>query len=319
MILLSFIIPVYNCAHLIRRCVESIVFQRISGYEIILVNDGSKDNSLTICKTLAIKYTSIRVFSHENRGTSSTRNKGLSESNGKYVWFVDADDYIPSGFLPQLWGHLIKNDFEIITFNYLHITQHGRKEVLNYNKEENISTITYLNNAPNMFAATKIYKKDSLGALIFKDGLKNIEDFLFNIQYLSQHQTIYVLPLIGYVYDNTNDNSTSKNRTLRNLIKVSLDSMVVHYTIKEELHKIDDNCMREIIYEQLNYSIAGYFFSLLKYYNPKYLLKIKSIYKDKGLYPIGYIKKSKARIFARIINIEPLLNFITYSYKYLKK
>ena len=116
MILLSFIIPVYNCAHLIQRCIESIVSQRISSYEIILVNDGSKDNSLAICKTLAIKYTSIRVFSHENRGTSSTRNKGLSESNGKYVWFVDADDYIPPGFLPQLWGHLIKNDFEIITF-----------------------------------------------------------------------------------------------------------------------------------------------------------------------------------------------------------
>lgn len=319
MILLSFIIPVYNCAHLIRRCVESIVSQRISGYEIILVNDGSKDNSLAICKALATKYTSIRVFSHENRGTSSTRNKGLGESNGKYVWFVDADDYIPPGFLPQLWEHLIKNNFEIITFNYLHITQDRQKEVLNYNKEESISTITYLNNAPNMFAATKIYKKDSLGSLIFKDGLKNIEDFLFNIEYLSQHQTVYTLPLIGYVYDNTNDNSTSKNRTLRNLIKVSLDSMVVHCTIMEDLHKIDDNCMKEVIYEQLNYSIAGYFFSLLKYYNPKYLLKIKSIYKDKGLYPIGYIKKSKARIFARIINIEPLLNFITYSYKYLKK
>lgn len=302
MILLSFIIPVYNCESLVRRCVESITQQGISDYEIILVNDGSKDASLSVCNALASEYPVIRVFTHDNVGTSTTRNRGLKASTGRYVWFVDADDYIPSGFLKKVWTYLSDGQYEMLTFNFRHVTKGGTRDVLNYHVENDVHVIDYLNNSPNMFAATKIYKREALGGLRFKDGLKNIEDFLFNLQYFYNHHYVHALPIIGYVYDNTNENSTSVSRTLRNLIKTSQDSMVVHLTVKEDLDNIQDAHVREAVEEQLHYSVAGYFFSLLRFYNLKYLRKVRELYRKRGLYPIGKVKKKRARFFIRLMN-----------------
>lgn len=302
MILLSFIIPVYNCESLVRRCVESITQQGVSDYEIILVNDGSKDASLSVCNALASEYPVIRVFTHDNVGTSTTRNRGLNASIGRYVWFVDADDYIPLGFLQKVWSYLLEAQYELITFNFRHITKSGARNVLNYDVERDVHVIDYLENSPNMFAATKIYKREALGTLRFKDGLRNIEDFLFNLQYFYSHHYVHVLPIIGYVYDNTNENSTSISRTLRNLIKTSQDSMVVHLIVMEDLDNIQDIQVREAVKEQLHYSIAGYFFSLLRFYNLKYLRKVRVFYRKRGLYPIGKVRKKRARFFIQLMN-----------------
>lgn len=319
MILLSFIIPVYNCESLVRRCVESITQQGISDYEIILVNDGSKDASLSVCNALASEYHVIRVFTHDNVGTSTTRNRGLKASTGRYVWFVDADDYIPSGFLQKVWPYILDGQCELLTFNFRHITKGGTREVLNYNVENDVHVIDYLRNSPNMFAATKIYKRETLGRLRFKDGLKNIEDFLFNLQYFYSHHYIHTLPTTGYVYDNTNENSTSVSKTLRNLIKTSQDSMVVHLTIKEDLDSIHDAQVRDAVEEQLHYSVAGYFFSLLRFYNLKYLRKVRRFYKEKGLFPIGPVRKRRAQLFIRLMNVEPIVILLSLYYRRFTK
>ena len=315
MILLSFIIPVYNCESLVRRCVESITQQGVSDYEIILVNDGSKDASLSVCNALASEYPVIRVFTHYNVGTSTTRNRGLNASTGRYVWFVDADDYIPRGFLQKVWSYLLEAQYELITFNFRHITKSGARDVLNYDVERDVHVIDYLENSPNMFAATKIYKREALGTLRFKDGLRNIEDFLFNLQYFYNHHYVHALPIIGYVYDNTNENSTSVSRTLRNLIKTSQDSMVVHLTVKEDLENIQEAHIREAVEEQLHYSVAGYFFSLLRFYNLKYLRKVRKIYRGKGLYPIGHVRKKRAQFFIRLMNLEVMVILLSFYYR----
>lgn len=90
---ISFIIPVYNAANYIDRCVKSVLKQTNITKEIILINDGSKDDSLKVCQDLASRYECIKVVDKENEGVSVARNVGINLSNGRYICFLDADDY----------------------------------------------------------------------------------------------------------------------------------------------------------------------------------------------------------------------------------
>ena len=94
----SVILPVYNVEKYLRRCLDSLVNQDCScNYEIIIVNDGTKDNSMEIISEFEGKYDCIRVFSQENSGLSAARNRGIAEAKGKYVALVDSDDFVEPG------------------------------------------------------------------------------------------------------------------------------------------------------------------------------------------------------------------------------
>lgn len=96
---LSIIIPVYNVEKYIAACLDSVVYQKgvnYDEYEVIVVNDGSPDNSLDIAEKYAAKYSNIRIISRDNGGLSAARNTGLEQASGEYIWFVDSDDYISS-------------------------------------------------------------------------------------------------------------------------------------------------------------------------------------------------------------------------------
>ena len=111
---LSFIIPVYNAELFLRDCVMSITQQEgISDCEIILINDGSTDNSLLICNELSSKFDNIKTISQINQGTSCARNTGLNAANGEFIWFVDADDKVEPDFLKYLLT-LIKSVWKIV-------------------------------------------------------------------------------------------------------------------------------------------------------------------------------------------------------------
>lgn len=104
MIKISLIIPVYNVEQYLEKCLTSCIKQDIplEEYEIIIINDGTKDNSLSIAKSFEEKYKNIRVYSQENQGLSAARNKGLSLAKGEYVWFIDSDDYIETNCLKKV-------------------------------------------------------------------------------------------------------------------------------------------------------------------------------------------------------------------------
>lgn len=96
---LSIIIPVYNSGLYLTRCIESIFEQNVSDIEIILINDGSTDNSLILCESYKNKYDNIFLISQENRGVSAARNRGLDMATGSWIIFMDADDYLLPGAL----------------------------------------------------------------------------------------------------------------------------------------------------------------------------------------------------------------------------
>jgi glycosyltransferase involved in cell wall biosynthesis len=107
---LSIIIPVYNVEHFVEKCLRTCAEQDVpsSDYEIIVVNDGTEDNSLVIVERVAKEFSNITIVSQENKGLSAARNKGLSLSTGEYVWFIDSDDWIETNCLKKIIDSLYK-------------------------------------------------------------------------------------------------------------------------------------------------------------------------------------------------------------------
>lgn len=114
----SVIIPVYNAEGTLRRCLDSLVGQQFSNYELLLINDGSTDGSDAICREYVNTYPCVRYFAKENSGVSSARNLGLEQAEGKYILFVDSDDYVSDDYFALLSHTLESNAADLLMFGY---------------------------------------------------------------------------------------------------------------------------------------------------------------------------------------------------------
>lgn len=117
--ILSIIIPVYNVEKYLEKCLQSCMNQDISykRYEVIVVNDGSPDNSIGIAERFSMRYPNIVIINQENQGLSGARNTGMKYAKGEYVWFVDSDDYIEKNCLGRIVSYL-KDDLDIFQLQY---------------------------------------------------------------------------------------------------------------------------------------------------------------------------------------------------------
>lgn len=134
MIKLSFIVPVYNVAPYLRKCMDSLLAQDYDDYEIILVDDGSTDNSPQICDEYAEKGSPIRVIHQANAGLSAARNAGIKAAEGKYLCFVDSDDYWEPNVLGNLMAQVERDKLDVLRFKYRNVNE--RYEVFNPNKSD---------------------------------------------------------------------------------------------------------------------------------------------------------------------------------------
>jgi glycosyltransferase involved in cell wall biosynthesis len=133
----SIIVPVYNAEKYLETCIQSIIQQSHKNFELLLINDGSKDSSLSICEKYAATDYRIQVLNQENAGVSAARNKGLSKSKGKYLAFVDADDFVENQFLAELLHVALKthSDFVYCGYNEVHVKSHKDKAFKSINNE----------------------------------------------------------------------------------------------------------------------------------------------------------------------------------------
>lgn len=114
----SVIIPVYNAEETLRRCLDSLVRQQFSDYELLIINDGSTDGSDAICREYANTYSCVRYFAKENGGVSSARNLGLEQAKGEYILFVDSDDYVSENYFASLSDALENAAVDLLMFGY---------------------------------------------------------------------------------------------------------------------------------------------------------------------------------------------------------
>ena len=122
---ISVIVPIYNASSFLNKCISSIINQTYKQLEIILVNDGSTDNSLEICNLYASNDERIKIINKENGGVSSARNRGIEAATGKYLIFIDADDYIEKNMFEVLSNDLFKYDVDMSMCGYKNVDING--------------------------------------------------------------------------------------------------------------------------------------------------------------------------------------------------
>lgn len=207
---ISIIIPIYNAASYLRECLDSILMQSFTDFELILVNDGSIDNSLTICEEYSQKDKRIRVIDSPNCGVSAARNKGLQMASGRWITFVDADDYFLNNALSILYERAMQTGTDLVLANALKLKNGKFSELHNFNNEV----------LPNAIMSIKhfalwgyLFKGDIIrqNKLNFINGLAYSEDRIFIYQMARYCKTIAYCNQAVYVY-RINDGSACSSR-----------------------------------------------------------------------------------------------------------
>lgn len=207
--LISVIIPIYNAKEYLNKCVDSVINQTYKNIEIILVDDGSNDGSEEICKTYSQNYKNISCIHIENNGVSNARNQGIKISNGKYIGFVDADDYIDDGMyevLHNLINYDIKYDMSVCE-----IYDRKSNGVQKLNSQEAIYNLFNINSFGG-YACNKLFRKEKIDLLNleFRENISMCEDLLFTYIYCKNSNNIIYTSEKYYFYIN-NDHSLVNN------------------------------------------------------------------------------------------------------------
>ena len=318
---LSFIIPLYNCERFITQCLDSIYDAKLdtSTFEVIVVDDGSKDTSLELVERYAAKRDSLKIVNQQNAGASVARNRGLEEAKGSYVWFVDADDKVESKSVEELVKVLKQNgDVDLLCFNYFKDFQETPRPVNEF-KWQNISGVEYLKRHYDLYLWNKIYSASLLKEKRFLNGTKNLEDFLFNLQIVPYLERIDCLDIYGYHYNQMNMGSTSRSLSQENLQKLSDDTVSIHQAVAKLADTTNDTEQKAVIMDMLRWSFAGYMYSLLRFYSAKFMLRQIELYERLGFYPIKLSSYPKANRFLFLANKKYLFVSLSYAYHLFKK
>ena len=252
--LVSVIVPIYNVEKYLNRCVDSILVQTYKNLEIILVDDGSTDNSGEICDEYSSKYNNITVIHKENQGLTLARKRGIDAAKGEYIAFVDSDDWIEADMIENLINGIKKSNAEIAAIGYFE--DYNKNSVPIGQKAENgfydISTAILLlhrKTAVFPFMWNKLYKKSLLCNVDFSCGNITGEDYYANSQILPKANGIYIVSCCGYHYVQHN-NSMSKS-IFNDSRKKSFE---MYKRLREEMISKYPNNRKEII----NYILIEY-------------------------------------------------------------
>ena len=199
---LSIIVPCYNVEQYVEKCIDSLENQDIpkDDYEILAYNDESKDNTLRVLEKLAKKYPNVKVSSHKNKGLSGTRNRGVHEAKGDFIWFIDSDDWISDNCLGKILSS-ITEETDIVAFSGF-IPEGNRSVGADIYGEKVIDKQTLFTYGFADGAPFYMHRRDFLikNNLFFKEGIKH-EDTLFTPIVLNEAREIsfYRTPVYHYL------------------------------------------------------------------------------------------------------------------------
>lgn len=179
--MISVIVPIYNVERYVEKCLDSVLSQDFSDFEVVLVDDGSTDKSSAICQDYAFRNSKIKYFRKENGGLSSARNYGLDVSAGQYITFIDSDDYLDSRYLSHL-HRLVDNHHADIATCFYCIERNGSANPWRPTDEEEIPLgsrdallCLFQSKEIDVCAVCKLFKRDLFDGIVFPEG-KLFED-----------------------------------------------------------------------------------------------------------------------------------------------
>lgn len=214
---ISVIVPVYKVEPYIRRCVDSILSQTFTDFELILVDDGSPDNSGVICDEFTEKDSRVRVIHKENGGVSSARNAGIDAARGNWITFVDSDDYVTEQYLEDLY----EPEFDMTVVGHQHIVDYrdtSESKQLNLSKTDFLDMRSFSEIIEHsgkywlMFCWGKLYRKQLMleNKICFDKSLTIGEDYVFVITYLSFVTSLKMTEHLSYIHMDYGTGTLSK-------------------------------------------------------------------------------------------------------------
>lgn len=303
--LISIIVPVYNSESTLNRCVDSILNQTFHDWELLLIDDGSTDQSGEICDQYDAKDQRINVFHKENGGVSTARNVGLDNAKGSWVTFIDSDDFISINFL-STFVRSQSSDLYICGIQFIN------NSAIYLPPEEciKIEDVIELDNLLNKLYFTvpwgKVYKNDIVqkNNIRFNINLKIGEDTDFVFQYLLYTNNIRLISKPLYHFFNDERGKITK-------YVLTADEYITHIiTIKRDLTTLCN---------ELNYTFPITFSVLMKYYSHLFYLHLmsislystfkKEVWKYKVSHVDYYPKSSRNALIMKLIKIFPLVGF----------
>jgi len=322
-ILFSLVIPVYNVELYIEKCLRSCLEQEnfsFSEYEIILVDDGSPDNSIALAKKLVVAYPkhNVKWISRTNGGLSAARNTGLEHVDGKYVWFIDSDDWIASDSLHCLKEKIIQNkNIEILTFTHRTVYADGRISIENKSEDYLSSGFDFLSKNTFLSAWRCIYSVGFLKSnnLCFKEGIL-WEDSEFNLRVYGLVQNHFFFSKSLYYYLRRNDSITTKGTSYKmvNSWFVKVDSVCNFFK-----NKSFSKQKKQIINYQLAYTIVAAVAGFLDLSTEDRLIFRNKIKSQKKYYWHFFKNSGNLKIVCSGILIIVALPIAEYVFRYLVK
>ena len=273
---ISIIMPVYNSEQFVAGSIESVLAQQFTSWELIIIDDGSTDNSGQICDSFSLKDSRVKVFHINNGGVSNARNYGIQQANGEYIQFLDSDDYLVPETLQTAYTQ--KGDSDLLIWGYERFPRKVIKcadSVRHYMNHEEFAEAFLLLMENNLFAIpwNKLYRRGLIieNNVCFQKGLSLGEDHLFNLAYLKVCTKIKVIPEILHRYRyGENDSLSAKFRA---------NYMEIQQRLKEETDRTFHHAEAVVLLTGRNYTndTINYIMVCIRKSNLSELQKIRKI------------------------------------------
>ena len=253
--IVSIIIPVYKVEKYMNRCIESIMNQTYKKIEIILVDDGSPDNCGKLCDEYAKKDKRVVVVHKENGGLSDARNAGIDIAKGKYIAFVDSDDYVDNDYVEILYKAISEDKSDIAISSHKVMYENGtilekatgERNILT--QKETIKRILY-DEGIDLSAWAKLYKKELFKTMKFPKG-RLFEDAAITCKIISLTEKVSLVSKSTYNYIIRNDSITTKDFTPSKMDLITSTKEMSEY-VKEKYPDLEDATNRRVMYAYLS-------------------------------------------------------------------
>lgn len=305
--MISIIVPVYNSASTLSKCIESLLAQTYTDLEILLIDDGSKDTSGTICDMYTSQDARIRTYHKVNGGVSSARNLGITQARGEYITFCDADD----SFMPDALSFF----YDIISQYNPDIIRTGYKKQFASGKEEEVKsdTLYVITDKEQMFVITEknnywgflwnsCFKSQLVKKHLLDESISWCEDHIYSIECMIDANLTIISPQITYIY-NCNDiqvlgNGTNLSQSMMNYKKV-ISIALKEKEIKMRIYKSNNDVIKYInktfeskMWVALYFSFySSNFFAPLKIIAKYFNYNLKTLYNTWRLFIHNKYKK----------------------------
>ena len=251
---ISIIVPIYNAERYLNRCIKSLINQTKENIEFILVNDGSTDSSEEIIKSYKDKR--IKYFKNKNQGIGKTRNFGMQKATGKYIMFLDSDDYLSTNACDELFSKAEKDNLDLVINNFYRVEEETEKKVeviipefKNTTLKDNKRLLLDVNLAP----WNKLYKRELLkkNKIQFVEDLK-YEDAPFVVEAMDKAKKIgYIKKFLNYYVIHKNSETTVRDEKIFDIIEI-VDKIRKYFSKRKEFTETVDKLSVRIL---TNYTI----------------------------------------------------------------